>query len=107
MAIAIEATIGRPMSQPRFTDEPELRLPRSNITLVDVSHGKMKRLRRLDLDMTRPTTSSMTAALTRTEPTRVWLRSTVRDAEAITANVVPVSSDYQVALQPLMPYPKK
>jgi hypothetical protein len=94
MAIAIEATIGRPISQPRLTDEPELRLPKSDITLVDVSVATMKWLRRLHLDITRPTTSSMTAALTRTDPTRVWLRSTVRDADAITANVVPVSSDY-------------
>jgi hypothetical protein len=33
----------------------------------------------------------MTAALTRTEPTRVWERSTVFEAEEITANVVPVA----------------
>ena len=43
-----------------------------------------------DLDITRPTTSSMTAALTRTEPTRVCARFTVLEADAITAKVVPV-----------------
>ena len=41
------------------------------------------------LDITRPTTSSITAALTSTEPTRVCPRSTVFDADDITANVVP------------------
>lgn len=41
------------------------------------------------LDMTRPTTSSITAALTSTEPTRVCPKSTVFEADDITANVVP------------------
>lgn len=41
------------------------------------------------LSITRPTTSSITAALTRTEPTRVSDRLTELDAELITANVVP------------------
>ena len=45
-----------------------------------------------DLDMTSPTTSSITAALTRTEPTRVWARLTLLEAEAITAKVVPKHS---------------
>lgn len=40
--------------------------------------------------MTSPTTSSITAALTRIDPTRVWERFTELDAELITANVVPV-----------------
>lgn len=41
------------------------------------------------LSITRPVTSSMTAALTRIDPTRVWERLTEPDAELITANVVP------------------
>jgi len=38
---------------------------------------------------TRPTTSSITAALTRIEPTRVWERSTSFAADPITEKVVP------------------
>jgi len=41
------------------------------------------------LNITSPTTSSMTAALTSTDPTRVSARLTEPDAELITAKVVP------------------
>lgn len=51
--------------------------------------GEGSDLNLTDLDITRPTTSSMTAALTRVEPTRVCARSTVLEADAITAKVVP------------------
>lgn len=81
--MAIEATIGRPISQPRLTSLPPESWPRSPMTL----------------DITSPTTSSMTAALTSTEPTRVWPRSIVLDADEMTANVVPGLSVVRAALQ--------
>lgn len=49
---------------------------------------------------TRPTTSSMTAALTRIEPTRVWERSTSFEADDITEKVVP--SEVADSADPIM-----
>jgi hypothetical protein len=47
------------------------------------------------LSMTSPTTSSMTAALTRTEPTLVSARLTELEAELITAKVVPDTDEHR------------
>jgi hypothetical protein len=52
----------------------------------------------------------MTAALTRTEPTLVWARSTVAEAEEMTANVVPGFPSKQIEKSEVpgkITYPKK
>lgn len=71
--MSADARIGRPMTQPRLSPPPSDSPPKSEMIL----------------DMTRPLTSSMTAALMRTVPTRVWDRSTSLEAEEMTAKVVP------------------
>ena len=52
------------------------------------------------LDNTRPTTSSITAALTRTEPTRVCARSIALAADDMTEKVVP--KDVAESAAPMM-----